>query len=260
MAQSWWKEQFTAPMINYLGKRKMKRLNLRRPPIFIGGCGRSGTTLLLSILDAHPHIYAFPHEVTTFGRWKASRSGGWEPERMDRFYKSILRASIPRSAERFCEKTPRNVRHIEEIFSYFEQEARFIHLIRDGRDVLLSRHPDNPEAYWVAPETWVQDVKSGLAYRDDPRVFTVFYEDLIRDYQATVKALLEFLEEPYTGEMKDWYQHTAVRQNRAWQGPLEKLHGQSIQKWKRSTDTKRLQEIQKNDELTALLRHLNYET
>lgn len=179
---------------------------------------------------------------------------------MDRFYKSILRASIPSSARRFCEKTPRNVRHIEEIFSFFEQEVRFIHLIRDGRDVLLSQHPDKPGAYWVAPETWVQDVKSGLAYRDDPRVFTLFYEDLIQDYSASIKALLEFLEEPYTAEMEHWYQNTAVRKNRAWQGPLEKLHGQSIQKWKRSEDTKRLREIQENDELTALLQHLNYET
>ena len=35
-------------------------------PLIIGGCGRSGTTLLLSVLSAHPKVLAIPHETEAF--------------------------------------------------------------------------------------------------------------------------------------------------------------------------------------------------
>ncbi len=36
------------------------------PPVIIGGCGRSGTTLLLSILASHPAILGVPEELYLF--------------------------------------------------------------------------------------------------------------------------------------------------------------------------------------------------
>lgn len=39
---------------------------LPEKPIVIGGCGRSGTTLLLSILGAHPDIFALASELYPF--------------------------------------------------------------------------------------------------------------------------------------------------------------------------------------------------
>jgi hypothetical protein len=41
--------------------------------IFIGGAPRSGTTLLLALLDSHPELLVFPKEVALFNRgvWKA---------------------------------------------------------------------------------------------------------------------------------------------------------------------------------------------
>jgi hypothetical protein len=40
--------------------------SLPQKPIIIGGCARSGTTLLLSVLSCHPNIYAIPDETYTF--------------------------------------------------------------------------------------------------------------------------------------------------------------------------------------------------
>ncbi len=38
----------------------------KKCPIIIGGCGRSGTTLLLSILGSHPNIQAIKDETGLF--------------------------------------------------------------------------------------------------------------------------------------------------------------------------------------------------
>ena len=41
-----------------------------KPPIFIVGCGRSGTTLLLRILGKHENIYAIEEESHLFVNYK----------------------------------------------------------------------------------------------------------------------------------------------------------------------------------------------
>ena len=47
----------------YLVRAKILGRRVSRPPIVIAGCGHSGTTLLLAILDAHSSIYAVPYEA-----------------------------------------------------------------------------------------------------------------------------------------------------------------------------------------------------
>ena len=53
------------PLITAIGKKIEKR-RFTCPPVYIGGCGRSGTTLLLSILSAHKDIFACPRELNPF--------------------------------------------------------------------------------------------------------------------------------------------------------------------------------------------------
>ena len=43
----------------------------RLRPIFIVGCGHSGTTLLAAMMDSHPNIRAFPDESGAFNDWPA---------------------------------------------------------------------------------------------------------------------------------------------------------------------------------------------
>jgi len=42
-----------------------RKLSRTRRPIVIGGCARSGTSLLLSLLSCHPQIIAIPVETQT---------------------------------------------------------------------------------------------------------------------------------------------------------------------------------------------------
>ncbi len=61
-------KRLTAPIINHVG-RKIEENRFSQSPVIIGGCARSGTTLVLAILAAHPSIYTIPNEIRAFVKW-----------------------------------------------------------------------------------------------------------------------------------------------------------------------------------------------
>lgn len=245
------------PLIRYFGKRKAKK-HFDQDPIFIGGCGRSGTTLLLSILSAHPQVFACPKELGLFNKVLYDAQGRPAPHRIDRLYRAILTRPMPPQARRFVEKSPSNVKQIAAIDGYFQGRFRFVHIIRDGRDVVLSIHPTDPKRYWVEPERWVNDVKAGLAFRDHPRVLTLFYEDLILNYEACIASICEHCELPLTEEMRNWFAHTTVKKNRAYHEGVSQIHSQSIGKWKKPEFARRVAELLAYPGAQDLLEELGY--
>ncbi len=257
------KNKIIIPILAHAGSRRAKQV-FHKPPIVLGGCGRSGTTLLLSILSAHPAIHALPFETGIFSFWQSANDplgidpNFQEPTRLHRFYRNILRQRIPATVSRWCEKTPTNVRHLERIFAYYRENVRFIHIIRDGRDVMTSRHPENPDAFWVEPQRWVNDVRQGLAYKDHPQVLTIRYEDLILEHKTTVGTICDFIEEEYVPELKQWFENATLRKDQAWFKPLQRLHSSSIGRWKKPEFEQRIEELTANDEVVRLLVELGY--
>lgn len=188
-------------------------LRLRRGPVIIGGCGRSGTTLLLSILSSHPHIFGIDDETyalcflaylydTDSARPKSNigpeffpvKPGLDSPIRLDILYEYLARHQVPDSCTRWCEKTPKNILFCKQILECFGKNSRFIHVVRDGRDVVTSRHPTDPSTFWVKPTRWIQDVEAGLDYEKHPQVLTLRYEDLVTDPEDTLKKYALLLE------------------------------------------------------------------
>ncbi|MEQ9052360.1 MAG: sulfotransferase [Marinoscillum sp.] len=253
---NWWKTNITSPVINRLGR--IKELNhFSRAPILIGGCGRSGTSLLLSMLSAHPKIFSFPKELDAFTEWHEG-SGGLVPTRLDRLYRAILTHRIPTQSHRWCEKRPANVRYISEILRYFGPDARFIHLVRDPRAVCTSIHPERPHEYWIPVDRYIGDVAAGLTFADHPQVFTLKYEHLITDYAAQMSRLCHFIEEPMTEEMHHWYEHARVRNNRAWFGSVKEVYPKALDQWKNQVHQARVEEIMKRPEIIRIMDSLGY--
>lgn len=258
-------KKLIAPVLCYFGERKLNRLDahLTKPPILIGGCARSGTTLLLAILSAHPDIYAFPEELGVFDSWEQTgydHKGGDEyvPKRLDRFYRTILLTSFPEHVSRWCEKTPANVLHFDKILEYFNGDVRLIHLIRDGRDVVTSVHPSDPDSYWVPPERWIRDVSAGLDYSDHPKVTTVKYRALVMDYEETIAELTAFLGEEFHRNLQHWEEHTAVKGRRAWFHGARSIHGKSIGRWEQPEHADRIEQVMQNERFVQLMAEQGY--
>lgn len=253
---NWFKLHISGPAICFLGRRKETR-SFTKAPILIGGCGRSGTSLLLSILSAHPAIFALPVETDAFTRWEY-RQDQLHPVRLDRFYRELLMRKVPRSCHRWCEKRPYNVRYIRELLEYFGSEMRFIHLVRDPRAVCTSMHPEKPETYWIDPERYIRDVEAGLRFQHHPQVLTLTYERLVSDTPAILKKLCSFLEEEPTTEWEGWYEHATVRTHRAWFHQLREVHEESLTKWQAPEHTERIQKLLANAGIRDLMNRQGY--
>lgn len=245
------------PLLKALGRRKEKR-KFTDIPIIIGGGARSGTTLLLSILSAHPDIFALRKELGLF-KYGKEVDGRFLPGRLDRFYTAILRTRIPREVNRWCEKTPNNIRYISRIDSFFQGKYRFIIIVRDGRDVILSKHPhDSDKYYHVEPEEWVHDVEEGMKYRDRENFLCIQYESLIDDFQNTMARVCDHLGIAMTDEIANFYEHATVRRNPAYFTGLEKMHNKSIGKWKNPENRDRVEELLNYPGAIDLLKEFGY--
>ena len=199
-----------------------------QPAIFIGGCGRSGTTLFKELLSRHPSIFCGP-ETSMFGLPFNPENliGIWD---IDPY---VLKSMIAKSKNlvgfaecffnryaqlegksRWADKTPNNVRAAARLLTWFPN-GKFIHLIRDGRDVVCSlRHHPNERLSRgrIVPvkvnnpidrcaTRWLHDTSSGLAYRSHPRYCEVRYEDLVGDAEAELRRVCKFLDESFDEDM-----------------------------------------------------------
>ncbi len=243
------------PLIISAGRSRERRC-FGDEPIIIGACPRSGTTLMLSILDAHPHIFGIQNQTYAFTVW----GNDSQPTRLDRLYRELLLHKIPEQKRRWCEKTPKNIQFFDQILRYFGHRVKLIHMIRDGRDVVTSKHPRHtPDQYWVSVRRWISDVKQGLAFAGHPHVYTLKYENLVHQYESEIQKLIHFLNEDMTAEIGNWLQHTAVKKSKHWASPVQNLHGKAIGKWQKPEHRRRYEEFMANDEAVELLQRLGYE-
>jgi hypothetical protein len=93
-------------------------------------------------------------------------------------------------------------------------EARFIHMIRDGRDAALSRFKrvlkDPPPMETVA-ERWVRKIEGARADGAGLGYLEVQYEELVRDTETQLRRVAEFIELPWDDSMLRYYERAEER-------------------------------------------------
>ena len=168
-------------------------LTFQEPAVFVVGCGHSGTTLMASLLGAHPNIYCLPRETYWF----------LNNPKLDDEYPQARRDASNEGKTLVCEKTPRHVYRIDEIKRRFPN-ARFVAMVRDGRDVACSikKRSGSLEG---GIKRWREDNTELLKHENDDHVHRVRYEDLIEDKEGTMAGVLAFLGQEYTDEVFGFY-------------------------------------------------------
>jgi len=117
---------------------------------------------------------------------------------------------------RVGEKTPAYVRKMRLIEKALP-EARFIHVIRDGRDVALSRWKRTLGEGKRAPATQVGEGWQRRIRRAQQQgkklnhYLELRYEDLVTDTEPNLRKIAEFIELPWDPVMLRYYEHAADR-------------------------------------------------
>jgi hypothetical protein len=248
-------------------------------PIVVGGAARSGTTLLSVMLNSHPDLVCGPESdlfrlwpefdrlSVNAATWAWHVCRGWtEPFRslsrdfgislwglrrlwrtstspaefIDRFFTTYARRH---GVTRWADKTPANVKNIAYVFRHFPM-ARFIHVIRDGRDTCCSvlawsrrYHRERPLDIRSAATTWANWVSLGRDWRAHPNYTEVRYEELVATPERILRPLCDFLGLPWHADMLAY--HAREQSNRPdlsmvhLAGVNGPVYGTSIGRWRK---------------------------
>jgi sulfotransferase family protein len=225
--------------------------------VFVVGAARSGTTLLQRMLDAHPRL-AVVNETYWLPRKFRERTGltrqgivteallplllaspkfdrmgvseddltcllaAAQPIRYEHYVARIFDLYAERAGKPLAgDKTPGYVRRIPQIHELWP-EARFVHIIRDPRDVCLSMLDwRNGERTAGQFGTWEMDpvLSTALYWRYSVAIgreagtalgrelyLEMRYEDLVATPEGELGRLCEFLDLPYAQAMLQFHE------------------------------------------------------
>ena len=229
----------------------------RALPIVVGGCHRSGTSLVRRILDAHPRIHCGP-ELTFFRDfYGAFRDDPLARLRFARTARDYLpeddalrvlggaflelheQAARRAGKERWADKTPENVLHLDAWEQLLGDRFLFVHVVRNPLDTLASmagRFPLTlPPDLETRIDLYLASTDAGLAFaeRHPERSLRVVYEQLCADPAGAVEELmrglgeeaeptqLAFNEQPHDEGLED-----------PGIAATEGVHGESVGRWR----------------------------
>jgi hypothetical protein len=263
-------------------------------PLLILGVRRSGTTLLRVILDRNPEL-AVPDEsyfvpqlahrhgsrpdvesflddvrrLSTLREWGISAADVRERVRPGMTLGELVGAvyeayAAKQGKARWGDKTPMYMQHLDLLERLFPA-ARYVHLIRDGRDAALSflsmpagvvteswHHPRSVADFACQWRTEVEAARA-LGRRVGRRYHEVRYEQLVAEPDAEVRAICAFAELPFEREMLD-YAGNVDLSAKPHQQSLAKPPTAGLRDWRRSmsVDESRSYEEIAGDVLSSL--------
>jgi Sulfotransferase family len=236
--------------------------------IFVAGAPRSGTTLFRLILDSHPSVVnpgefdflfdlvsddaKFP-DLNKYAEWLStnriflSHQLTIDP---NLGYCDLVRSFVRQKTHSKCIVALGVHRGHHKIPLLFP-EAKYIHLLRDPRDVALS----TIQMGWAgnvlfAVDRWIEAETSWdrLALKvEKSRILEIKYEDLVSKPQDTLRVVCNFLNIEFDGAMLNYFRHSSY----------EPVHANSVRKWKKTVKPKELAVLE--HKMSALLLDRGYD-
>ncbi len=212
--------------------------------IFLVGSPRSGTTILQSLLAAHPEIISFP-ESKFFHYLLYEEFATKLPSRLETFLRNEIHRpellndfddnqtvankaswfvrildglAIEQNKSIWLEKTPEHIYFIEDIQSLIP-DAKFIHILRDGMDTIASMYEatrnftDLWGGVWDLEhciDRWKDAVLTSHKYINNSRHILVKYEELIDNKNVVLTNICNFLGIEYDCAMLINYKEKAA--------------------------------------------------
>lgn len=268
--------------------------------LFITGVGRSGTTLLQSMLNAHPEI-SLPPETHFFKKYVVPQLNGkqkpWDAhglihalkadkhvERlgvdieqvvkttgltgdnaMARLFINLLNAYNKHQHHFIGDKDTEYVRYLPHLHKSYP-EAHLIHIIRDPRDVVLSRTKADwgkkmPLAFHISEyQYYIHKVLT------DGKLFgkqyiEVVYEQLVENPEKELKRICEQLGLEYSDEMMNFHQQSeglVAKDEMNWKGNIFKpVMKDNTRKWEKELTENQIAQVEYG--LKSILEKYGYE-
>lgn len=212
--------------------------------IFLVGSPRSGTTMLQSLLAAHPEVISFP-ESKFFHYLLYKKFAGKLPGRMEAFFKDEINRpellqgfddsqtvatkvswfvgvldglAAEQNKSIWLEKTPEHIYFIEDI-QRFLPDAKFIHILRNSMDTIASLHEAtrNSHDLWGPGwdlnhciHRWKEAMLISHKYAKNSNHILVKYEEILDNKVKKLEELSQFMEIEYDDKMLEFYQEKAA--------------------------------------------------
>ena len=268
-------------------------------PVFIIGVQRSGTTLLRLILNAHSEI-AIPeearflspilkkdninkkykgNELRNLVRYLKSNSqfALWNFDTTD-FFRKIEKANeisvkelVALMFTSYCKSEGKNIWGDKSLFfgsidilHELFPDARFIHIVRDGRDVFdswrrMDPSKDNPAVMSLDWATKEKNIAKSFNRIPGNKQLTIKYEDLLEQPEEVVKSICEFLDINYEINMLECYKSSDRYIGKHHSTLIfNKIDSQNTHKWRKTLSAR---EIAIFTALSrSLLNNYDYET
>jgi glycosyltransferase involved in cell wall biosynthesis len=241
------KDEWDRRTMTWLQKNTLQRGEQPKevPAPFIVGMGRSGTTLLRLMLDAHPDLAIPPETHFIPSAIKACRKSPepreaflqaltsypmWEDHHIDiKLLRQKITAIEPFDlgdalrtfyrlyAERFNKPRWGDKSAYLPVMCLVQEllpEARFVHIIRDGRDVALSIKDLwwGPNSVKEAAKWWVSGIERARNQAPHLRWYLeVRYEDLVLDTESTLRRICDFIDLPWDETMLEYDKRAGER-------------------------------------------------
>jgi len=149
---------------------------------------------------------------------------------------------------RWGDKTPNYIQILPELARMFP-DSRFIHLIRDGRDVAKSfQATDWVGWYWHdSVQNWIRALECHWRWiRSDirDRILEVRYEKLVLETEATLQEICRFIGEEFEPQMLAWEwqvnQLVPSREMRSHSKLKQRIGPEGVSRWKREMSARQI--------------------
>ena len=224
-----------------------------KPPLFIIGMPRSGTTLVEQILASHADIVAageLPF-IDEIGRQTSQQLSGQPfpagltqltPDRLDKMARRYLEQTAPFIADHryVSDKMPQNFFYLGLIALLFPN-AKIIHCQRNPLDTCLSCYFQNfniGQGYsndLTSLAHYYNDYQRLMQHWDDAlplEILHISYEALIHEPQSNIQRMTDYLDLPWDDQCLTFYNNPRHVATASYQQVIQPLYSHSIGRWK----------------------------